>query len=476
VTDKGIVIYGNFTQGIGLDTGSVVEFRQAIPGNFHGLPETYTQKVNSEITAIHGLDQYSIIFEERRCWRIEGTIDATGRGILTKKIISDDYGVRRDAGKSVVRVGRQLFFLSLDGFCYTDGFSVYPISKHLRTTFGTTGIQKQGSHTPVHVESLDRIQGVYSERQNRIYWNIPYLYAEGLSDEQNNCIVVLDLGKPLEPHGVFTLWPFEGVSGASAICVDPLSGQLLRADKYGYIYSHDDSSRTDPVPDSSKAYDNWNHIAVVPEYVSPTWSFGSFKLRKWVTTLHVLFENLSTKLGVQIYSANDKSETYTEMSPAVFSDATGLVDKVISRTVRFPRGRLRCLFKAIKMKRQVVNKYRGDGVGAYTVAATVTGHSTNQVTWGAGATLPPYAATGMRIYFEDYDDYETGFVITAIDSGARTLDFRNPNNIVMSYTDANWRIKAASITQKMKILGISIPYQYLGGGLDHRESGDSDPA
>ena len=178
------VYYGN---GIEVSTtGADLEIQpqrvwQSKRGDPDSVPATFYADMDQAIVGISSVRSIPIVFCENSIYRLDGTFDNLGRGGIIPKKISDSVGA---AGHlSLVQTLEGVFFAGTDGFYYTDGYQVLPLSDQFRISYADL------------VDSelkRKRICGCVDLNEQRVIW-ATWKNSDEAYDDDNAQVYVLDL-------------------------------------------------------------------------------------------------------------------------------------------------------------------------------------------------------------------------------------------------------------------------------------------
>jgi len=385
--------------------------RQSVPGNMNAWPTSFYVDVGATVTALNNVGTYPIVFTSTTTTRLEGTMDRFGSGGIRKRTISDTVGCISNQG--VVKVLGGLYFPALDGWYFTDGFSVQPISKHLRTTYaGLFSVTNWSS-------GVYPILGAYDDRANRLVWAVST--ASGNQDKLFVCDP--ELGNA-PGERCFSTWSNGAHFAPTAICF--LNGWLIRGDSRGYVLAHKTASSltmVDPAINASVVPGSWLKGPVIPDYISPAFTFGQAMARKRVVRMDLVFQKVTTSImGETNLTATIGTKRDMESSWTPLKEVRYRVDEVISapqttsrENVRWkddgiirakrmlPHNRLKCNYRQFRITNDGTGVWCHSGwLGAavYNVAGTITFASDVK------------GLAGMYLYLAE-DDYATGYLIGA---------------------------------------------------------------
>jgi hypothetical protein len=159
---------------------------------------------------------------------------------------------------------------------------------------------------------------------------------------------------------------------------------------------------------------------------------GDPTIRKWAPRIQVAARNV-TNVSLQIRVDNDNQDDPGDLkeltslgqhtweqsgipwgSPEIFSDQSGLMLKMR----RFPRGKMRCTYRQIRIGNALTNIYKSDDFGNVVIS------STTATLFNSAAYDWPEEVVDYYLAFE-HDNYTENFLITA-----RTAD-------ALTFTDTN---------------------------------------
>ncbi len=439
--------------------------RQSLKDNPDSSPGDYFVDVDGDISAGGVIDIYPIVFTETKAYRFEGYVDNQGVGFTRKRIISRTVGCV--SHNSIVEVLGGLYFAGIDGFYFTDGFKVMKVSNHLNDSYkaaAATATQRKRIHG-----SLDPVDG-------RVYWTMTSASTAMDCDQ----LWVLDPYFGISPEMSFTTWSSgEDMAPTSLLFVD---GDLVRADKRGYVFRHDVDLFTDPVVDTTASYADWATKSVVYDYISSAYSFGTEIQKKLVPKITVVADN-ETNLSLLIQSINDDSGVTKDLKEIRFRNNVvwGDADTVwgdpsiiwnyagtILAERLFPKGSLYCIFKQVRMTNANTVIINSDSFGNAT-----TNQSGNTALLDDVGEEWPEDMEGYSLYLSE-DDYETGFEI--VSRTASTLTLSDPTGLLPADASYSWLVKGNRKGERLSLQSYSINYEMLGEftkGFDSGETGEN---
>jgi hypothetical protein len=158
-------------------------------GNPSHVPAGNYADIEEPITGISSVKSVPIVFGENSVYRLDGFFTDTGNGNISPKKISDGVGCVGHG--SIVQTLNGLFFAGNDGFYFTDGYKITPISSN---KFKATYKRLISSDL-----NKKRIQGVFDSDEQLVIWAC--LDSAKYPNDENNVLYVMDL----ETYG-FTTW------------------------------------------------------------------------------------------------------------------------------------------------------------------------------------------------------------------------------------------------------------------------------
>ena len=385
---------------------------QSAPGIPSSSPNTLFSDFEDPITAVSSFLDKPIVFTENTTWRLEGVKDQTGNGRVFQRVVSDEFGCI--SNQSVVKTNIGLFYWSKAGIIFTDGLRATRVNEHLLARFETwkDAMMPNGLEVGTHA-----LRSGYNEITKRIYWSSldPVTKAENW--------IILDVY-----FGITSSMPFY-TAGGPALLGDDL--QPSRSMQTRVIWFSEDLSRfyrgqigwNENLDDfngsviltqernltNDEAYETLSDtgfkVSIDFLYKSIAFSFGSIMNRKWVSKAMINFRDLqATGVSVQPLGWNDlnkyeqllgKCQNYQHfIEPLPQTD--GLYDQgfppslqmffqnmdaillgyhLISYKRRFPRGKIRAVYKQFGF-RQLVTDYStitaGEGgITSITLSRTI---------------------------------------------------------------------------------------------------------
>lgn len=356
--------YANVKEGSAYKPNRV---RQSIQADPDSCPESFYIDVESDITGISSVNSIPIVFCKNKTYRLEGFVDFLGRGIITKRSISDTVGCI--SNNSIVSTESGIFFAAESGFYFTDGQQVIKLSNNINESYAgfvDTDAKKK------------RIYGTYDFQKQRVWWAV----HEDSANTDNDKCYILDLRWSQPGLGVFTTaCNNDNFSPTSLLFYN---GQIIRGDRRAYVFKHDESVYTDPAIDVSKNPDEWGTSAIIYDYRSILYDFGTTAVRKWLSNITVNLDNY-TNISLQVSADTDSSNAFIDLAEIRYRDnviwgdpevvwGTDTIrwnyEDMIKEKRRFPAGTLRCSHKQIRMTNSLTIIDKSDIKGTATVDNT----------------------------------------------------------------------------------------------------------
>lgn len=469
--------YLHVTNGIcwylGIKEGSeefLNRIRQSIQDDLDSAPVDFFIDVEEEGRGISSVRGIPVVLCEKNIYRLDGIFDELGRGGITYQKINDTAGCVSHT--SIVQTIDGIFWAGNDGFYYSDAYRVQKISNEFNDTYKVL-VQNE--------TQKKNITGCYDEENNRIIWCV----QTDPSSLDNDAWFILDLRWGIKPDSSFTT-ASGGLSFAPTSLV-LFNKEIIRADKRGYVFKHNENLLTDPKVDVFALPSEWGYETIVWDYRSASMNFGSSFIRKWVPKISISAKNKSN-LSLQIRSNNDDNRQVLPLSPIRFrgnivwgdievewGDDTVIwgKDGIIDEVRRFPAKSLRCDYKQIQMTNAFVNITNSDTLGTATVTAGTTTFDENiryieldnlvDFKW-------PTEAVGYYISFEA-DNYELEYaVITRSDSVITIVDSEGTAPV---QEEVKWVLRGKPKNEVFNLLAYVLHFQMLTDTQKSSDFGES---
>lgn len=443
---NGVAYYANIKEGSQLFKNQV---RQSIQGDPDACPIGLTVEVLEDIVGLSSYTDNPLVFTNKRVYRLNGQYDELGQGQVTFEDITKTVGCM--SHNSIVQTRYGVFWAGDDGFYWTDGFNFKKVSDSINERYK----KLVSSNT-----RKARIYATYDTTDNNIIWAVSY--EDAATD--NDAFFVLDLKWGISESCTFTTRTNGDSFAPTAIIF--YQGDLIRADKRGYVFKHIASVTTDPQINLLLPPSQWSKKTIIPRYVSTIFNFGLPQVRKWVPKILLSMQNL-TNVSVQIRSINDDSSARRDLLEIRYRGNVLWLDpepvwgedlpywsyfNLIEEMRRFPAKSLRCSFKQIEITQAFTNIYNSDSVGAGNVDSTLKTVTLPSGEW-------PSDLLDYFIYFET-DGYTQGYEITARNSNT-VITYLDPATLEPTGSDVKWVIKGYPRGEIFNIFSYIIYYAPL---------------
>ena len=427
------------------------------------VPLEFFIDFEKNISGLASIRNYCIAFERYRTTRIEGAVDALGRGSFKKRDISLEVGCISHS--SIREVDRLVYFCAKDGIYSTDGFRIDKHSDHLEERYASL---------TKNLYQTEAIETKYDSVGRRLYFsfNREQLAASSAALTET---WVLDLNFPVEDQkAVITEYDYNTtlvVDQINNIGSFPTSNMFLdgthfKFDNKGYMYRYDSDLTTDRIYDAALTEANFLSRVVTYTWKSAAMHFGHASLRKWVTKAEVFLKNLSPNITLALTSFNnDKQYDPRRMRPVAI---TGNTDGFHIFKRWFPARTLRCMFKQLQISNQdtIVLAESADSLDlAQAFDVGTDAPSLLRITGvGATPTAWPDNLVGQHIYISA-DNYQDPYLITNFSNGSDTIRLRD-TGLQLPAGDFAWVIRGQNIDEKFKAEAVEIEYALLGESID----------
>jgi len=447
---NGIGYYGHIKVGTEIFSNRV---RQSVKNDVDSCPATMYVDVQNPITALGSYKGRPLVFSKSEHHRIEGAFDELGRGTVNAIPVKN---IGTESPNSVVETPYGTFFAGPDGFYVTDGFESYRVSDEFEETY-TTLVQTD--------DQKERIYGAYDKKSKRVWWAVQS--SEASASEIDKCFI-LDLKWGVKPDSCFSTASNGTYWAPTALYFKP-NGNMIRADRRGYIFEHSGDYKSDPRIDVDAASSaDWDRATIIFSLKTIVSSFGNVMLRKLNPRVNIVLKNV-TNLFLQMYSIADVGLKRTIITSIlhrtnwVWGDPsfTWGDDEfvwggsgVIEQQRRLSGSDLRCSFRQFEFTNAYAIITKSDDLCTAVVdssAKTVTLSDTATYDW-------PTYLVDYKISFED-DSYDTEFPILT-----RTNDVITVQDVGGNLPDGTykWHIKGYAKDQFFHLLALGTEFSYLG--------------
>ena len=317
--------------------------RQAVQFDPDSCPESFYIDVDGVITGMGTRGTKPIVFTVDKCYRLDGFITEDGRGDIRAEIISDTVGCI--GYRTIVQTSNGVYFAGNDGWYFTDGYKIKPISHQLNETYKDliNGDTRKAN-----------MIGTYDGDRRQVLWSC-------MSAADNDVIYRFQ-----EDYGAWST--ITGLNGFVPTALYVKDFNLIRGDEEGYIFYHDDNKHEDKRRDTSTTYSNWFDDAIVYNWKHVAFDFGDGTIEKYVDKVTVQIKD-DTGQHIAVNSYNESEPQADNLKPI---RSTGLLPwngstaqsgaawgtsgirwkylQSISKTRRFPAGSLRTRYKQLELK------------------------------------------------------------------------------------------------------------------------------
>lgn len=465
----GTVYWGGVT-----DTGQFFpnRVRQSIKGAPDAAPASFFDDLDSPVTGLSSARGNLIVFCQQGIYRMAGQFTSTGTGALTHENIGDTLGNLN--AKGIVRTEIGVFFPGTDGFYYTDGYQVIPITLELKKTYAAltaSDTQKR------------KIAGAYDRLNRRILWAM----CEDETGAENTVIYAFYLDYGVKPSGTFTVMR----NDASPTQFMPASlvfqkGQLIYGHGKGYLLKYDALSKYDILVDTTTTANNWQRTYVPWNFVSTAVDMGSTAQRKYVTKMHVVAQN-SGNMAIQPYLLRDLNQygqgalplapinylenmTWGDSRP-VWGDPTVIWKLYGKMDVkrRFPRKALRSDYLQVQFKPSTAIVYSSSqDYPSFAWVVITAGSGTDKVLTlqtpsGYTAVTFPLDVLGYTVRLP-FDAYVADYAITRLNGAGTAITVADPANALplTASPGVQWEIWGIKREQMFSLSSVTVNFAYLG--------------
>jgi hypothetical protein len=443
--------YGNIrTSGGEILTNRLYQSKNS---DIDSVPSSAFVDLEDEIIAISSFGLTPIVLCTRFIYRLDGRFDDIGGGAVVHQKIDNRVGCLTPSG--VVQVPSGICWAAQDGFYFSDGFKVIKLSDEFNETF---------KDFVVSAAQQRRIYAAYEDEHDRVYWAVQS--GSGSSDDCDK-IFVADLRWGVKPDACFTTWS-NGEYFSPTALLFRRNKEMIRADKRGYLFKHNEDYLSDPLIDTLKLPGDWDRVHIPWEFKHIHTSFGTTFSRKFTPRVLLTAQN-KTNVSIQIKSNVDVNKKIVSLTPIRFRknliwgdpiltwDDPVLIwnyDGIIEEQRRMSAGHLRCSYRQMQFANAYVIIVASDDMTTATANS-----STKQVVLDDIVTYAwPDYMLGHTIKF-DFDNYEKSFVITA--RGADTLTVLDPNNELEAGSH-KWEIWGYPKDEVLNLLSFNVHFSVFG--------------
>jgi hypothetical protein len=435
--------FAHITEGSEVFGARVV---QSIPGDPDSVPGDFYDEMDEDITGISSVRTRPVCFTTKSVYRLDGQYGVDGAGAVSHEKIADTVGCVSHT--SIVQIEGGLVFAGTDGFYFTDGYQVQKISDEFNTTYARLVA------TPTRAA---RIVGTYDRLTQRVWWAVQ---NDNGSTDNDTCFI-LHLRYGIKRDSCFTT-ASSGTDWAPSALVF-FAGQLIRADRRGYLFKHDATYTTHPKIDTGAAASTWATKAIIHDWESIGINMGLEGVRKLANRVHVRAENESN-LTLAISTDVDSGKAVKSFRhPIRFRgndtwgdpldswgdpDALWNYGGLIDESRKFPAGSLRFNNRQIRVTNAYTAIWNSDSTCQSTVDATA-----KTLTLDDPVTFDwPTNAVGYFVAFEA-DGYVQEFEVTGRAANVLTLSDAG-NDLVDGSTE--WVLRGYPKDEVLHLLSITM--------------------
>lgn len=420
--------YGNIQEGADIFPNRL---RQSVRWDIDSCPAGNFLDLEDEIVGLSSVNSVPLAFCKRMVYRIDSFYDDFGRGGMQGLKVVDAPGCV--GHQSIVQTSLGVFYAAIDGFYWTDGYSVQKLSDEWNSTYktitSTSTKQKQ-------------IYGAYDVENRRVWWGIQY----DSSSLDNDRFMIFDLRWGVKSGACFTT-ASNGVDFApTALCF--FNKELVRGDKRGYLFRHNDSYKSDLKIDTGSAPSTWAKKTIIWDYKSVATDFGVNHEKKFVPRITIEGKNQG-RVSLSISSINDDNFSTTTLSDIRFRGANQWGDELLfwgDESIiwgldgqmqvwdRFPARQLRCQRKQVEFTNAYTIVTNSDTLGTCLLSGAA-----NTATLNVSSSTWPTDSIDYYLSFET-DNYTKQFLVTAINGAKTVLTLQDTGNVLPTGS-VKWLLK-----------------------------------
>jgi hypothetical protein len=465
ISERGIAYYGHVIDGSDTISNRVVQSKIGDPDS---VPPSFFDDLDDDVTAISSHRGLPIFFSPNNVYRGDGVYDSFGGGGLVSKKIANFAGSVSHNG--IVQTPFGVIFPGINGFYWTDGYTVTKISDEINAQYTTA--------YPT-TSALQSVVGTYDELNQRVY----FTYVESASLD---ACFVLDLRYGIKPNSVFTTIGGAPETSVSGILTYPstvpttisanfkaksilfYNSTLYRADNRGYVMYFDSTKTSDPRVVTADNISAWGTSYIKYDYESVALDFGTRFARKWSAAITPTFKNVGD-LSAQIKVDRNLEGTYRNLrefrarSDYSWGDS-GILwgDEIIYASQNalyeerrlFPAGGLRCSYRSVRIVNAFTVIQKSDNAGPAVIDATAK-TATLSSPWEWPTDILDYYITFSN------DSYVKHFLITARNSST-VLTFSDATNLCPSTgSSVSWMIYGFAKEDNIQIESLVLPHALL---------------
>jgi len=419
---------------------------QSKPGSVSAAPVgNFVDVPGDHITAFSSVGSHPVAFTRNGTFRIEGRYDVFGNGIVRAIQISDSEG---SVSQDVIKTSDGIYFGSENGWCWTNGFDVTNLSKvHLKTTYS-------------NLSTKTRMSGCYDTKNGLAYFGVESTALVSGITGKNNSAFVLNVKRTELPSGVFTTMSAGANLQPNSLHYDSANARVLIGDQRGYVFKLDDSLTTDPVVNTATAWSTWTKTAIVWDYITSAFAFGSTRVAKWMSDITAIAKNLTGNVSIDMWSYKDDRTTGVQIKAVRERSITSGLHKIFRR---FPKGNLSCLYAQLQLKKGFVVIARSNDYALATLSGAANTALLASGTWPNDGSD---SLVGHHLYPAIAGAYVTGWEI--ITHSGDTLTVADTGNTFPTASGNAWVVKGYPKNESLELHSLGIDHSLLGEGYPER--------
>ena len=439
----------------------IVQSNQNSPDH---APATFFADLGDSLSGLSSTKSNLIALCSNSIYRMSNGFNSIGQGSLNSDRISDVIGCLNSS--SIVKTEVGIFFAGSDGFYYTDGYQLIPITLELKQTYKkltSSAKQKQG------------IVGTYDKSTRRIWWSM----RSSSTSETNDISYVFYLDFGVKPSGSFT-------TVSNLLYYQPSSmvfqqGTMYMGHANGYVMKSDNDAKSDSKIDSTLAASSWISVYIPYDYTSIALDVGTTFKRKYITKIHAVGENAgniasqpktvrdlnSDGRGIYSLAPINYIDNITWGDPTITWGDTTMWDNVGKMDVfrRMPGKAMRsdmCQFQLVPADVAVYASSVDYPAIANAVINATTKTATIQTPSGYTTIIWPLDVVGYVIAFQT-DGYVNEYSILSLTGTNTIITYSDSSNLsVTNATGVPWVIRGVKKMQRIKLSSINVHYAYMG--------------
>lgn len=467
VTERGIGLYAYIKDGSDEMKNRLV---QSVAGDPDSVPGEFNSDTDEEITGVSSHKGVPIVFTTKKAYRGEGQFAATGSGALVLRKMVDSVGCISHT--SIVQTPEGVFFAGDNGFYWTDGYTVKPISEKIRLTY---------AQAYASAGSGRAISGAYDELEKRVHWTFAetgtsdgiFVYHARFGPDQGGCFTIFGgevSTNSAEPNVFPVTLPVTVSQNFKAKCLLSQNKRVYRGDERGFAFYFDPDTKTDPRVVTSVNCSAWGTTAISYDLRLVDLNFGTNFVRKWTPKVIITLKNRGDA-SLQVFSDRDlenrpkKCREFRKRSEAAWA-APGIVwgdpvlwasEAALYEEIRMlPVPGLRCSYRSLWFQNSFAVISKSDSLGLAALNATLKTLTLNTV-----GNIWPTDVLDLYLAFPDSQGiYSRKFLITARTSST-VLTFSDASNLTATNAATAWQLMGVAKGNVIEVQSLVLPYTLL---------------